>query len=252
MQTHVTQITDFIRHTVHSSGYENVIVGLSGGIDSSLVVTLCCLALGKEHVHGVILPYRTSSPQSQADAELLATTLQIAYEIYPITAMVDAYFSLFEPEADSLRCGNFMARTRMCVLYDLSAKYKALVAGTSNMSELYMGYCTQYGDSACAFEPIAHLLKTEVRQMSRELAIPIPIIEKPPTADLWAGQTDESEMGITYDTLDKILTLLIREHKDREYILKSGITERDYDLVVKKIKQSEFKRRMPVEVDSIQ
>jgi len=245
MQTQVTKITDFITRTVHEAGFENVIIGLSGGIDSALVTTLCQKALGNEHVHGVILPYQSSNPASQADAEILANNLQIKYEIYPITAIVDAYFSNFEPDADSLRRGNYMARTRMCVLYDLSAKYRALVAGTSNMSELYVGYCTQHGDSACAFEPIAHLLKTEVRAMSKELSIPQSIIDKAPSADLWTGQTDEGEMGITYERLDTILTYLIREKRDREYILSKGVTEGEYTLVLKKIKQSEFKRHMP-------
>jgi len=245
MQTQITQITDFITHTVHEAGFENVVIGLSGGIDSSLVATLCQKALGKDHVFGVIMPYQSSSPQSQADAELLASFLEIKYEIYPITAMVDAYFTGFEPQADSLRRGNYMARTRMCVLFDLSSKYHALVAGTCNMSELYMGYCTQYGDSASAFEPIAHLLKTEVRAMSEVLSLPRSIIDKAPTADLWAGQTDEGEMGITYERLDKILTYMIREKRDREYIINSGINESEYELVEKKIKQSEFKRRMP-------
>jgi len=246
MESSITEITDFITQTVNSAGFSKAIIGLSGGIDSSLVAALCCQALGNKNVIGVMLPYKSGNPESLEHATILAQQLKIKHYVYPITDMVDSYFCNLEPQAEPLRRGNYMARTRMCVLYDLSAKHNALVAGTTNLSELYTGYCTQYGDSACAFEPIAHLLKKEVRQMAKTLAIPQCIIEKSPSADLWAGQTDEQELGISYDTLDTILQFILREKREKKYILSCGIAEQDYELVIKKIKQSEFKRVLPV------
>jgi len=245
MEKEITQITNFIAQTVQNAGFEKVIIGLSGGIDSSLVATLCCRALGCRNVIGVMLPYKSSNPESLEHATMLAQQLNIKHFVYPITDMVDAYFNHLEPLAETLRRGNLMARVRMCVLFDLSVKHHALVAGTTNLSELYVGYCTQYGDNACAFEPIAHLLKREVRGMALALNVPQPIIDKSPSADLWAGQTDEQELGISYETLDTILTFLLRENREKKYILQHGITEQAYGLVIKKIKQSEFKRVLP-------
>jgi len=245
MEKEITQITNFITETVKNAGFEKIIIGLSGGIDSSLVATLCCRALGCRNVIGVMLPYKSSNPESLEHATVLAQQLHIKHYVYPITDMVDAYFNQFEPQAEALRRGNLMARVRMCVLFDLSVKHHALVAGTTNLSELYVGYCTQYGDNACAFEPIAHLLKREVQGMALALNIPQPIIDKSPSADLWAGQTDEQELGISYETLDIILTFLLREKREKKYILQHGIAEQDYDLVIKKMRQSEFKRVLP-------
>ena len=160
--------------------------------------------------------------------------------------MIDAYFDEFEPHANMLRRGNRMARERMCILYDLSAKYKALVVGTSNKSEIYAGYCTQYGDSACAFEPFAHLYKTEVWQMAKILNIPLEIINKTPTADLWEGQTDENEMGISYQLLDEILYFILDEKLGKHLLLGKGFSEGDIDLVLQNIEKSRFKRCMPL------
>ncbi|OPX25948.1 MAG: NAD(+) synthase [Candidatus Cloacimonas sp. 4484_143] len=158
--------------------------------------------------------------------------------------MVDAYFDNFEPDANALRRGNRMARERMCVLYDLSAKYKALVAGTGNLSELMIGYCTQYGDSACAFETIGNLYKTEVFEIAHILEVPECIITKNPTADLWEGQTDEDEMGITYKELDEILYLMLDQKMNYEKLVSTFSTEK-IDKVKRMIQLSEFKRNMP-------
>ena len=245
MNHKIAEMISFIKTTTKSCGFDKLIIGLSGGIDSAVVAALSVKALGEDNVFGVMMPYKSSNPDSLAYAKLLAEGLKIRYFVYPITDMVDAYFDKFEPNPTPLRKGNFMARTRMCVLYDLSAKYNALVVGTSNFSEIYVGYCTQYGDSACAFEPIAHLLKTQVYEVAAELDIPHEIMNKKPTADLWDGQTDEKELGITYKTLDKILNLMFFENKTKEEILNQGISENEYELVVKKVKGSEFKRRMP-------
>ena len=270
----IVNITSFIYDTVKSAGYERVILGLSGGLDSAVVAGLCTLALSKVNVIAVMMPYKNSHPDSLAHAKLLVDFLGIESFIVPVTEMVDTYFDWFESEADMLRRGNRIARERMCILYDLSSKYKALVVGTSNKSEIYSGYCTQFGDSASAFEPIAHLYKTEVYEIASTIKIPEVIIDKKPTADLWEGQTDENELGITYNELDKILYLLLDEEKDvvdisdgrrgvgslrpapnsvvdisdgqKEYILSQGISEFSYDLVIKKINNSSFKRRMPL------
>ena len=239
------RIVDFIIQQLSQAGYKRIVVGLSGGIDSAVTAALCVKALGKDKVKAVMLPYRKSHPDSLNHAQLLADKLGIDYEIVDISPMVDAYFDTYEPEADQLRRGNRMARERMCVLYDLSAKYDALVAGTGNRSELMIGYCTQYGDSACAFEPIGHLYKTEVKALAAVLGIPEEIIEKNPTADLWEAQTDEAEMGISYAKLDKVLYNYLDLAKNKEELLEEGFTEAEIEKVMHLIKVSEFKRKMP-------
>ena len=249
IQNELNKIYSFVQSAVKNAGYQKVILGLSGGIDSSLAAALCGNALGNQNVIGIMMPYKNSNPLSLQHAKLIANTFKITYEIITITNMVDAYFDEFEPEANMLRRGNRMARERMCILYDLSAKYKALVVGTSNKSEIYAGYCTQYGDSACAFEPFAHLYKSEVREIAVMLNIPAEIINKPPTADLWEGQTDEKEMGISYPLLDEILFYLIDEKMEKTEIMKKGFSEEMVDLVLKKIEKSEFKRKLPLTLE---
>jgi NAD+ synthase len=239
------EIVEFIIQQLSTAGYKRIVVGLSGGIDSAVTAALSVKAVGKENVKAVMLPYRKSHPDSLNHARLVADKLGIEYQIVDISPMVDAYFDLYEPEADQMRRGNRMARERMCVLYDLSAKYKALVAGTGNRSELMIGYCTQYGDSACAFEPIGHLYKTEVKALAAVLDIPEEIIKKNPTADLWEAQTDEAEMGISYAKLDKILQNMLDLEKNKQELLQEGFTEAEIDKVMHLIKVSEFKRKMP-------
>jgi NAD+ synthase len=247
----IERICNFIKSYIKENGFENVVVGLSGGIDSSLTAALSVRALGKEHVFGVLMPYSTSHPFSKADALKLAEFLDIHTDIVDISPMVDGYFQNYEKDAPALRRGNFMARTRMCVLFDHSSKYKALVAGTSNKSEIMTGYCTQYGDSACAFEPIGHLYKTEVRGISKILGIPSIIIEKPPTADLWADQTDEDELGLTYTRLDSILYFMLEENLTAEKIMKKGYAAQEIERVKHLIKISEFKRHLPAAVEDV-
>ena len=247
----INRIIQFISTYLNQTGFKKTIIGLSGGIDSALTATLCKNTLGSENVIGVMMPYKNSHPDSLNHAKELADFLNIQYEIIPVTNMVDTYFETFQPEADTLRRGNRMARERMCILYDLSAKHKAIVAGTSNKSEIYAGYCTQYGDSACAFEPLAHLYKTEVKEMSQILSVPASIINKQPTADLWDGQTDENEMGITYKDLDLILYYYIDQKMKYDDIVNIGIAKEKLDLVISKINNSEFKRKMPVAIENI-
>ncbi len=240
----VELIVEFIQAQLSSAGFSKLIVGLSGGIDSSVTASLCVKAAGKENVFGVMMPYRKSHPNSLNDAVKVAEVLCIKHELIDISPMVDTYFERYATDADILRKGNRMARERMCVLYDLSAKYKALVAGTGNLSELMIGYCTQYGDSACAFEPIGHLYKTEVYKIAGILELPQSVINKKPTADLWEGQTDEEEMGITYTELDEILYHMLEMKKDEKELI-SIFSNEKIEKVKRMIKNSEFKRRMP-------
>ncbi len=241
----VQEIVIFIRKQLDMAGFNKLIIGLSGGLDSSVTAALSVEAIGAENVYGVMLPYRKSHPDSLAHALLVAEKFGIQHQTVDISPMVDAYFDKYEPDADLLRRGNRMARERMCVLYDLSAKYKALVAGTGNKSELLIGYCTQYGDSACAFEPIGHLYKTEVKEIAAYLSVPEEIINKNPTADLWEAQTDEAELGISYARLDIILAKLIDKNQSKEKLLQDGFSEEEVAKIIKMVKNSEFKRKMP-------
>ncbi len=241
----ISKIAEFIRKQHKDAGLPNAIVGLSGGIDSSLTATLCTKALGKENVIGIMMPYKTSHPDSLNHAKEVAKFLGIKYEIIEISPMVDKYFELYSPKADRLRKGNFMARTRMCVLYDKSAQYNALVAGTGNKSELLIGYCTQYGDSACAYETIGDLYKTEVWELAKYLSLPKSVIEKKPSADLWHNQTDEEEMGITYKTLDEILYNMFDEKKTEKELIESGFLKEDIQKINEMYKKSHFKRNTP-------
>ncbi len=240
----VELIVKFIKSQLTSTGFSKLIVGLSGGIDSSVTATLCVKAVGMENVIGVMLPYRKSHPDSLNDAIEVANMLGIKHKLIDISPMVDSYFDKYANEADTLRKGNRMARERMCVLYDLSAKYKALVAGTGNLSELMIGYCTQYGDNACAFEPIGHLYKTEVYMMAEILGLPQSVINKKPTADLWEGQTDEDEMGITYAELDEILCQMLDMKREKTELV-SKFSKEKINKVKRMIKNSEFKRNIP-------
>ncbi len=243
-QDEIKKITEFIKLQLIKTGFTKLIVGLSGGIDSSVTAALCVKAVGKENVFGVMLPYRKSHPDSLAHAKQVAEQLGIKYEIVDISPMVDAHFKNYAVDADILRKGNRIARERMCVLYDLSAKYKALVAGTGNKSELMVGYCTQYGDNACAFEPIGHLYKTEVLKLARILNLLDVVINKKPTADLWAAQTDEDEMGITYKELDEILYQMLDQKIEYEDLI-AAFSKEKIDKVKRMIQVSEFKRNMP-------
>ncbi len=243
------RIIDFIRFYLTRAGMKSVILGLSGGLDSAVTAALATEALGSTNVWSIILPYRTSNHKNVEDALELTEHLMLQHRVISITPYVDTYFAENAPEANTLRKGNFMARIRMSILYDLSVEYDALVIGTGNRTELLTGYTTQYGDNACAFEPIGHLYKTEVKRLAGYLDIGERIINKDPSADLWQGQTDEEELGLNYETLDSILYLLTEKRLSPGELIEQGFTEHDVKRVVNLYEKSAFKRRMPPLID---
>jgi len=240
------RIIDFIRNYLSNAERDRLVVGLSGGVDSAVSTALAVEAIGSSNVTALIMPYETSNSESVADASDLAKQLGIDYQIIDITPVTKAYFENYAPEADHLRIGNWLARIRMCVLYDFSAKLQALVLGTSNRTEFMIGYFTQFGDSACAFEPIGHLYKTEVWKLAKILHIPEKIINKTPTADLWPGQSDEQEIGISYPVLDEIVYELTELHLSISATENLSYPVELYQKVERMIQSSAFKRRMPL------
>jgi len=236
----------FIDNEVRKAGFHRVVVGLSGGVDSALAASLAAEALGPENVWAILMPYRTSRPASAEHATLVVRTLGIQHFAVEITPMLDAYFAQF-PDADQMRRGNKMARERMTILFDHSARLGALVLGTSNKTELLLGYGTLHGDMASAVNPLGDLYKTQVRQLSRHLGVPAVIVEKQPSADLWEGQTDEAELGFTYEEVDKILYLLVDQRYEVSEVAAAGLfDEKVVRAVARRIQTSQYKRRLPV------
>ena len=239
------ELVEFLRENFKKAGFSKAVLGLSGGIDSALVAYLLRDALGKENILAIMMPYKSSNPDSLNHAKLVIEDLKINSKTIEITDMIDAYFKN-EKEASSLRMGNKMARERMSILFDYSSKENALVVGTSNKTEIYLGYSTQFGDSACALNPIGDLYKTNIWDLSRYLKIPNELIEKKPSADLWEGQTDEQEMGLTYKEADQVLYRMLEENKTVEEILAEGFNKDLVDNIVRRMNKSEYKRRMPL------
>jgi NAD+ synthase len=239
----VAVLTSFIRDAVATSGTQGVVVGLSGGVDSSLSAALAARALGPERVYAFLLPYRTSSPDSERDARTVADHLGIAHRKIDLSPMVDAYFAL-EPDAPADRRGNKMARERMTILFDQAKKLDALVLGTSNKTEILLGYSTVFGDNASSLNPLGDLYKCQVRQLSRHLGLPAEVIDKPPTADLWAGQTDEGELGFSYEMADEVLYLLFDVGLRPEEVIARGYDEPVVRRIVGLEQRFRFKRRL--------
>lgn len=238
-------LTGFIRDEITKSGMKKAVMGLSGGIDSALSAYLTAEALGAENVLVVRMPYETSSPDSLAHAEEVIEDLNLPHETVEITPMVQPLFERF-PDMSRLRQGNIMARQRMIVLYDQSVAWGGLVMGTSNKTEFLLGYSTIYGDSGVALHPIADLYKYQVRQLSRAMGVPTSIIDKPPSADLWVGQTDEDELGFTYDDADQVLYLLV----DGRYTVAEAAEESGFSIdfvskIWERVKANHYKRTMP-------
>ncbi|RMH64822.1 MAG: NAD+ synthase [Calditrichaeota bacterium] len=235
----------FLREEVRKTGFQKVVLGLSGGVDSAVVAALAAEALGKDNVHGLIMPYRGSHPDSRAHAELLAGQLEISFDVVDITAAVDAFFET-RPDAGLLRRGNRMARERMCCLYDFAAERHALVLGTSNKTELLLGYGTIFGDLASAINPIGDLYKSQIWMLAKALRIPEAIITKAPSADLWENQKDEDELGYTYEQIDRLLYHLVDERLPDAIITDYGFPETMIKDIKKRIQRNQFKRRPPV------
>ncbi len=234
----------FIKDSVYKNNFENGIVGVSGGLDSAVTLALTRRALGSDHTFALLLPFKSSSEESLDHGRLMCESLEVKYEIVDISPMVDAYFTQF-PTEDKVLIGNKCARERMSVLYDFSARKRALLVGTSNKSEMLIGYTTLYGDSAAAFLPIGDLYKTQVRELARHLQIPAEIIDKKPSADLWQDQTDEGEIGITYRELDEILFNLVDLRKGDGELIDMGYSKINIEKVKRLMVNSQYKRTMP-------
>ena len=247
LNTEIVQklLVDFVRDETHNAGFKRAVLGLSGGIDSAVAAYLAVKALGTDNVLGVMMPYKTSSPSSKEDALLVANELGIRVALVDITPMVDAY--LAEANGiDNIRAGNIMARQRMIVLYDLSNRERALVIGTSNKTEIFLGYGTLFGDLACAINPLGDLFKTQVWQLAEALGIPKKLIDKKPSADLWEGQTDEDDFGFTYKRADHLLYFMIDERRSMTELKAMGFEPELVERVKTMVMKNQFKRRLPL------
>ena len=244
----VTVITGFIRGQMAQTGFEHLVVGLSGGVDSATVAFIAARAIGPDRLVAVRMPYRTSSAESDSDALRVVEVLGCRTERVDISPMVDPLIEQIGPDDDPgqrLRRGNVMARQRMIVLYDRSVAYDALVVGTSNKTEMLLGYTTLFGDMACAFAPIGDLYKSQLRAVATCVGVPEEIVSKAPSADLWPGQTDEDELGATYDALDRILFALVDRRWTEERCVAAGLDRDLVRWVAHRVAQNEYKRQFP-------
>ncbi|MGZ8482028.1 MAG: NAD+ synthase [Candidatus Limnocylindria bacterium] len=248
----VAVIVSFIRSQLDQAGFSRLVLGLSGGVDSATVAYLCAEAIGPDNLLAVRMPYRTSSEASEADALRVVSTLGCRTELVEITPMVEPMLALIsDPEAAvpsdelNVRRGNVMARQRMIVLFDRSAAFDALVAGTSNKTEALLGYGTLHGDMAAGLAPIGDLYKTQLRAVATHLGVPDEILDKPPSADLWPGQTDEGELGRTYDLLDRTLFALVDRRWTVDRCVRAGLDRDLVEWVASRVARMEFKRQPP-------
>lgn len=237
-------LTDWIRTEITRAGFERAVVGVSGGVDSSLACALAAQAMGADKVLALRMPYETSAPDSMEHAEQVIRALGVHELTVPITEMVEPLFERF-PEADPIRRGNVMARARMIILYDQSAAFRGLVVGTGNKTEILLGYTTLYGDAACGLNPLGDLYKTQVRQLARAMGIPDVIVDKPPSADLWVGQTDEAELGFTYADVDRLLVLMVDGRYSIDDCVSAGFDRGFVETVSERIRKTQYKRVLP-------
>ena len=238
-------LTGFVQNEVQKVGFQKAVVGLSGGIDSALSAFLAARALGPDNVLAVMMPYRTSSAESLSDARAVVDKLGVSSKVVEISAMADAFIAQSGADTNK-RKGNIMARTRMVVLYDQSEDFGGLVLGTSNKTELLLGYGTLYGDMASALNPLGDLYKTQVWALSEHMGVPETIVSKPPTADLWVGQTDEGELGFTYRQVDEVLFQLVDERYTEADLIARGYDQEFVHKVARLIATSQFKRALPI------
>jgi NAD+ synthase len=240
----VQVLTLFIRDAVETSASKGVVVGLSGGVDSALAVALAAKALGAAHVHTFLLPYRTSSSDSLADAAAVTAAYGLESQTIDISPMVDAYFENYEEGADRVRQGNKMARERMAVLFDQSKKLGCLVLGTSNKTEILLGYSTIFGDNASSINPLGDLYKQQVWQLARHLGMPEQVVNKKPSADLWPGQTDEGELGFDYAAADEVLYLMFDRAMSPSEVIAQGYSSDVVQRISELEHRNRFKRRL--------
>jgi len=246
-QKTIVKLTKFIKNEVKKAGFEKLVIGLSGGLDSSTVLTLAIRALGKNNVLAVILPYGGLNKKDVEDALLMINFLRIPSDNLfqvDIKSIVDSFVVLGK-DTNQIRKGNIMVRTRMILLYDLAKKHQALVCGTENKSEHVLGYYTRFGDEASDLEPLRGFYKSQVKKLAKHLKIPEKIINKPPSAGLWQGQTDEKELGFSYDEADPILFYWFEKKFSWEEILQSGFDKELVEKVKKQVQQNEFKTKVP-------
>ncbi|QDU65003.1 NAD+ synthase [Engelhardtia mirabilis] len=235
----------FLREELGAAGLSRAVIGLSGGVDSAVSAALAARALGPDAVLGVLMPYRSSNPDSVGDARLLAADLGIETREIEISEMADAYFGVAQVE-DPTRRGNVMARCRMTILYDLSVEWRGLVIGTSNKTEMLLGYSTQFGDGAHAVNPLGDLYKHQVFQLARHLGVRASIVEKPPSADLFEGQTDEDDLGFSYAHADAVLYSMVDQRWNREELLAAGHAPQVVDAIARRVVRNQYKRLPPV------
>jgi NAD+ synthase len=247
----VPVIVGFIRAQMAQTGFDRLVVGLSGGVDSATVAYLCARAIGVDNLLAVRMPYRSSSKESETDALRVVEALGCRTERVDITPMTDPMLEQIVGDERvpgdvlNIRRGNVMARQRMIVLYDRSAAFTALVAGTSNKTEALLGYGTLHGDMAAAIQPIGDLYKSQLRGVARELGVPGEILDKPPSADLWPGQTDEGELGGTYDAIDRALYALVDRRWTIDRCIRAGLDRSLVEWVARRVAQMEYKRQLP-------
>ncbi|RPH93716.1 NAD+ synthase [candidate division KSB1 bacterium] len=237
----IDSLCAWLHSQLEKTGRSEFVLGLSGGLDSAVAAYLAVQAVGHDALQCIIMPYRTSSPQSLADAKLVADTLGVRHRVVDISAMADG-FEAQVTDLTPLRRGNLCARLRMMILFD-QAHARGLVLGTSNKTEILLGYGTLHGDAAWSLNPLGDLYKTDVRFIARHIGVPVQIIEKIPTADLWDGQTDEGELGFLYADMDRVLVKIVDEKKSRREVLAEGANPKLVERVVSLIRGSAFKRR---------
>ncbi len=239
-------VVGFVREEVFRAGFRKAVVGVSGGLDSAVVLLIASRALGPQNVRALLLPYRTSSPDSVADARRVVGVAGCVAEEIEITPMVDAFRAAAGCD-DPLRLGNKMARERMTLLYDRAMRDGALVVGTSNKTELLLGYSTRWGDLAFDLDPIGDLYKAHVRALAAHLGVPRPILDKPPSADLWPGQTDEQDLGVTYEDADRVLWYLVDQRgRPEAAATELGVPAEVVHAIGRRVVRSQFKRNLPL------